>query len=132
MAGAAVLLAPRSRHPRGWPAGESRRSTEEMTHVPDRDVADFWFDPLCPFAWATSRWMEEVERVRQVRVRWLERPDGVRARIEVDPADIPALAALEAREAITRACREAGFRWVTLDLMGYRSPTERTSVQPGA
>ena len=38
--------------------------------MPDRDVADFWFDPLCPFAWATSRWMEEVERVRPVRVRW--------------------------------------------------------------
>jgi protein-disulfide isomerase-like protein with CxxC motif len=38
--------------------------------VPDRDIADFWFDPLCPFAWATSRWMDEVERVRPVRVRW--------------------------------------------------------------
>ena len=38
--------------------------------MPDHDVADFWFDPLCPFAWATSRWMEEVERVRPVRVRW--------------------------------------------------------------
>lgn len=36
----------------------------------DAMVADFWFDPSCPYTWTASRWLLEVAKVRPVEVRW--------------------------------------------------------------
>jgi protein-disulfide isomerase-like protein with CxxC motif len=39
-------------------------TAQDTTHV------DFWFDPICPWAWIASRWMLEVQQVRPVEVTW--------------------------------------------------------------
>ena len=36
----------------------------------ERSTADLWFDPICPWAWITSRWMLEVVEVRPVDLRF--------------------------------------------------------------
>ncbi|MEJ7707677.1 MAG: DsbA family protein [Nocardioidaceae bacterium] len=43
--------------------------TETTTTVP-APTADFWFDPVCPWAWMASRWMKEVEQVRDVKTHF--------------------------------------------------------------
>ncbi|GAB2835772.1 DsbA family protein [Actinocorallia aurea] len=36
----------------------------------EKITVDFWFDPLCPWAWITSRWIHEVAAQRPLQVNW--------------------------------------------------------------
>jgi hypothetical protein len=33
-------------------------------------TVDFFFDPVCPFAWMTSRWVDQVAGLRHLEVQW--------------------------------------------------------------
>jgi predicted DsbA family dithiol-disulfide isomerase len=35
-----------------------------------KDSVDFYWDPICPWCWITSRWMVDVGRQKQIHVNW--------------------------------------------------------------
>jgi hypothetical protein len=83
-----------------------------------------WFDPICPWAWVTSRWLMEVERVRDVEVTWSvmslsvlneerDLPEGYRDKMETSWAPV---------RVIVAAAREHGPKVIKplYDAMGAR------------
>jgi hypothetical protein len=38
--------------------------------VAKKNIVDFYWDPVCPWCWITSRWMIDVGRQKQIQVNW--------------------------------------------------------------
>ncbi len=93
---------------------------------PTVDVA-FWFDPVCPWAWMTSRWLIEAAAVRRLRPRWRvmslsvlnegrELSDDYARLMDDARGPVRVLAAVEERygvEALGRLYTELGTRFHT-------------------
>ena len=54
--------------PKSAAATATKKTT--ATRRPKREKVEMWFDPACPWAWMTSRWLMEVAKVRDITVTW--------------------------------------------------------------
>ncbi|MGC5015285.1 disulfide bond formation protein DsbA [Streptosporangium sp. DT93] len=91
----------------------------------ERTPVDLWFDPFCPWAWMTSRWLVEVEKVRSIEPRWhimsltvlnedKDVPESYRTQIADAMGPVRVVAAVQAKydtETVGRLYTELGVRF---------------------
>ncbi len=104
------------------------RQLSSRRNLPTADKASF----AClssRFPTGTPVNLEDVARVEQAEealrslgfTQYRARHHGDLCRIEIDPKDFARLLEPATRQAIVRALSQAGYRFITLDLVGYRA-----------
>lgn len=124
------------------PLVEAGFHKEDIRRCSQRLGLPTWNKPASPclasrFPYGTRITVERLSQVaksehllrslgfREFRVRYHEQI----ARIEVSPGDFPRFLDSATRTAVTRALKEIGFHYVTLDLQGYRSGSLNDGVR---
>lgn len=103
-----------------------------------KNTVDFWFDPSCPFAWCTSRWIIEVSKVRDIEINWRiislgvvnegrDLPAGYRAHIDTTWNAVRVVAAAQAAapEKIGDLYTALGVRYHDRDDLNLEDEGER-------
>lgn len=129
------------------PLVEANLSKREIRELAREEGVELWDKPS--FACLSSRFpygteitperLAQIDQAessvralgfRQLRARY----HGSLVRLEVEPGDIARLAAPGVRERVATACKQAGFTYVSVDLVGYRtgSLNEALRVLPDA
>lgn len=62
---------------------------------------EFWFDPVCPFCWMTSRWINEVAKERDLEIDW--RPISLLFKNDTQP-DSPFFERVVSTRNLLRVC----------------------------